>query len=124
MILKFLSVGVVALLLYGFSQRRHPRIHIPVMLAAFIADMSLVAVIELSRHAIEQAIHPAPSMVLRIHIGLSVVTVLLYLIQIGTGWLRWKRGGMKFHAYTGWTLLVFRLGNLVTSFLIPTHNLG
>jgi hypothetical protein len=118
--LKLISVGVVALLFYGVSQRSRPRIHMPVMALAFLIDLSMVVYIELNRHAIEQAVHPTSGL-MKVHLFCSIVAVLLYPVQIGSGLKKYLWGGVAFHKYTGAAFLFFRVGNLITSFLIPTH---
>jgi len=122
MILKAFSIGIVCLLVYGLTQRFKPRIHIPVMLTAFVLDLALVLYIELNRDATGQALgwNDLP-VIMRIHILLSTLTVVFYVIQIVSGFIRWRRGGMKYHLYTGIAFMAFRLGNLITSFMIETH---
>ena len=117
--LKALNVAIVLLLFYGLSQRFRPKVHIPVMALAFVLDMSLVLYIELNRHAIKQAIGPTAP-VMKVHLVFSTLVVVLYVVQIATGILRYRRGGMASHKFTGAAFMVCRLGNLVTSFLIPT----
>ena len=122
MILKIISIGIFALLVYGIFQRKNTRIHIPVMLTAFVLDVSLVLYIELTRDATGQALAWGDlPRIMHIHIFLSVMTVVLYLVQIVSGWIRFKKGGMPYHLYTGILFMMFRLGNLITSFLIETH---
>lgn len=121
--LKALSVGVVLLILYGYARRREPRVHIPVMLSAFVIDMSIVAYIEGSREAVRQAMGPT-SPLMKLHLACSILTLALYLVQIGSGILKARGVAVPFHRQTGLAFLLFRVGNLVTSFLIPTHNLS
>jgi len=119
-LLQAISVFVVALLFFGLARRRNPRVHIPVMLTAFAADVALVLYIELSRGAIETAVGPTPT-IMKIHIFFSVTTVVLYVVQIVTGARRYRGRGGKYHKETGIAFIAFRLLNLVTSFLIETH---
>ena len=122
MILKLISIGIVILLVYGITQRFRPKIHIPVMLIAFVLDVALVLYIELSRDATGQALgwNDLPG-IMQIHIFLSTMTVVMYLVQIASGFIRWKKGGMPYHKHTGIIFMLFRLGNLATSFMIETH---
>lgn len=122
MILKLISIAVVALLVYGILQRSRPKIHIPVMLTAFVVDVALVLYIELTRDATGQALGwgDLPAM-MQVHIFLSTMTVVLYLVQIVSGVIRYRGGAAPYHLYTGIAFMVFRLGNLLTSFLIETH---
>ena len=123
MLLKLAGVAVFVLLLFGFSQRSNRRIHIPVMLLAFALDMSLLGYIEFARGAVEQMVGPT-SPIMKVHLSFSITTVALYFVQITSGVLRARGHKAAIHGYTGMSLLIFRFGNLVTSFLIPTHNLG
>ncbi|MCA9430106.1 MAG: hypothetical protein KC940_06345 [Candidatus Omnitrophica bacterium] len=121
MVLKLISIGIVVLLFYGLSQRFRPKIHIPVMLSAFVLDVSLVLYIELTRDATGQAMgwSHLPG-IMKIHIFLSTMTVVMYLVQIVSGFIRFRKGGMPYHKHTGILFMIFRLGNLITSFLIET----
>jgi hypothetical protein len=118
MTLKILSVGIVLLLFYGYSQRRQSRIHIPVMVGAFILDMLLVLYIELNRHAMEQAVGPT-TLLMKVHLFFSFGVLILYLVQIVGGVLRHREAGASWHKEAGMAFLLFRVGNLVTSFFIP-----
>lgn len=115
--LKLFSILVCIALLVGYAYRRRPRIHIPLMLSAFLVDMAIVAYIEIARDAIATAeAHMGPLMI--IHIIISVAVILLYLGQIATG-IRNVRGKRSaWHRLAGPSLIVLRLGNLVTSFLV------
>jgi hypothetical protein len=123
MFLKLAGLAVFALLLVGFAQRHNRRIHIPIMVTAFLLDMGLVMWIELARGAVEQLTGPTAPM-MKLHLFLSIGTVVLYLTQIISGYVKARYGGASIHLYTGYTFLLFRFGNLVTSFLIETHNRG
>jgi hypothetical protein len=89
------------------------------MVSAFVIDMSMVLDIELTRAAVKTAMGPT-SLLMKVHLFFAFGTVLLYLVQIVSGAIRFKKGGVKFHKYTGISFLLFRFGNMVTSFLIPT----
>jgi len=121
MYLKIISIAIVTLLLYGLTQRRRPHVHIPVMLFCFVADMLVVLYIELSRQAVGQLLTPNNPFIMKVHLFFSIGVLLFYLIQIVTGFIRYKRGGMKIHLYTGICFLICRFGNLITSFMIETH---
>ncbi len=122
MILKLISIGIVGLLIYGLTQRFRPKVHIPIMLSAFALDVSLVLFIELTRDATGQALGWAnlPE-IMKFHIFLSTMTVVFYIVQIVSGFRRYRYGGMPYHLHTGILFMIFRLGNLITSFLIETH---
>lgn len=120
--LKALSVLAVLFIALALWFRSNNRIHIPLMLLAFAIDMGLLLHIETSRSAIEQVAGPMPAIMV-IHLFFSIGTVTLYPVQIIGGAVKFFRGGVRFHLWTGLAFALFRLGNLITSFLIPTHNL-
>lgn len=116
-LLKVISIVACVLLAVGFMYRRKRRVHIPLMLSAFVVDMGLVLYIELSRGAIDTA-RTTTSGLMIFHIAISVGVVLLYFWQIYTGIRRVRGAAASSHGATGLTLLVLRLGNLVTSFMV------
>lgn len=115
--LKIISIVACLLLAAGYANRRKKRVHIPLMLSAFAVDMGLVLYIELTRHAIETA-RTTTSGLMIFHIAISVGVVLLYLWQIYSGTRRARGKPAASHGITGVALLVTRLGNLVTSFMV------
>ncbi len=115
--LKAFSIFVCVLLIIGYFKRRQKKIHIPVMISAFVIDMIIVLIIEFSRGAIKTAqAKMGPLMI--VHITISVIVVLLYFGQIVSGIKKAKGKTCNWHGRMGLTLLIFRLGNLVTSFMI------
>jgi len=87
------------------------------MLGAFILDMAMLVYIEVTRAAVERAVHDT-STLMRIHIALSVSTIVLYLGQIVTGIRKTRGRPSRWHRLGGPGLLLARFGNLVTSFMI------
>lgn len=115
--LKAVSIFVCVLLVVGYFNRRKRKIHIPMMLSAFVIDMIIVLIIEFSRGAIKTAqAKMGPLMI--IHIIISVSVILLYIGQIVSGIKKAKGGTCNWHGRTGLILLIARLGNLVTSFMV------
>ncbi len=116
--LKIISIIGCTLLVVGYLKRRNRKIHIPCVLSAFTIDMGLLLYIEIMRHAIEQATH-APGGLLIFHIAISVGVVVLYIGQLVTG-IRKKRKGLPstWHDKAGLPLVILRVGNLVTSFMV------
>lgn len=114
---RLLSAVIYVVLLIGFANRGRRRVHIPMMIAAFTADMGLVLYLEFTRDAIGTALH-THSGLMRFHVGLSVVVVLLYLGQIYSGIRKARNRRGFWHGKGGIALLVTRLGNLITSFII------
>jgi len=116
-VLRTLSVCVYILLIIGFANRGRRRVHIPLMTTAFAIDMAMLLYIELSRDAIATA-RTTHSGLLQFHIGLSVVVIVLYLGQVYTGIRKARGRSSRWHGKAGVVLLVARLGNLITSFMI------
>jgi len=115
--LEILSIAVFAALLVGYANRRRPRVHIPLMLAAFAVDIAMVLYIELTRGAIDQArAKMGPTMI--VHITFSALCLVLYVLQIATGIKKVRRRPTRWHGAAGPALLLARLGNLITTFLV------
>lgn len=121
-VLHIISTFSFILLLIGIFKRKTPHIHIPLMLIAFLIDVALVLYIELDRSVIEQVVNKSSlfSLIMNIHIVLSVIMLILFGLQIflGIKLVKGRENYRYWHKYTGWSLLVFRVGNYVTSFLI------
>lgn len=115
--LELLSMLAFVLLLIGYVNRRRTRVHIPIMVTAFMIDMAIVVFIELSRGAIDRAQTKMGALML-VHIGFSIVTIVLYITQIVTGVRRVRRVGGGGHGRSGIALLACRFGNLVTALLV------
>ena len=116
-LLRILNVLVFILLLIGFANRRQARIHVPIMVTSFVLDMLMLIYIEVTRHAIEQAVGET-NLTMKVHIAASLVVVILYVGQIITG-IRKKRGrSSRWHGKAGVVFLTARFVNLVTSFLV------
>jgi len=115
--LKWLSILACTLILVGYSQRRRKRVHIPVMLTALVIDLTIVVCIEVTRDVIASA-QAKMGTLMKIHIAISVTVLVLYGVQVWTG-IQKARGRYKpWHGRTGVTFILFRLGNLVTSFMV------
>ncbi len=117
--LHLLSSVVLVLVACGVYWRRNRSAHLAFMVSAFLADLSLVLYIELTRKAVERLGEPMPT-ILAVHIGASVLVLLLYLVQIGLGIALFKGRTItkSIHARVGITFCFFRLMNYVTSFMI------
>ena len=119
---KIISTFVVALLCIGLWKRRTPKIHIPVMITAFVMDLLSVLYIEYSRSVIEMVVHEAATMplLLQIHVPISIIAFLLYFPQIILG-IMVRRGNKKvqhWHKKVGYTFVLFRGCNYITSLMI------
>ena len=115
------STLVMGLLIAGLCWRRHRRVHVPLMVAAALADAGLVAYIEGTRHVVHAVLsHPRPLVVF--HAGVSVAVLCGYVVVGGLGRALWNgreavRGA---HRRIGMTLILLRTVNYITSFLITS----
>ena len=115
--LKIASIFVCVILIVGYFNRRRRNIHIPLMVSAFVIDMIIVLVIEFSRGVIQRVdAKMGPLMI--VHIIISVTVIILYVGQIITGIKKTKGKPSGWHGKMGPTLIIVRLGNLITSFLV------
>ena len=115
--LELLSIFVCALLVFGYLNRRTPRIHIPSMAIAFLIDMTIVVYIEVTRDAVASAKkRMGPLMI--IHILLSVTVLILYFGQIISGLRKVKGRPSRWHGQAALWFLAARFGNLLTSFMV------
>jgi uncharacterized membrane protein YozB (DUF420 family) len=116
--LKLLSVFVCVLLVIGVLKRRQPRVHIPLMVAALLIDLTMVVYLEVRRGVVESIPGREMTPLLAFHIFLSTVVLVLYGVQVFTG-LKNARGLRRpWHRKAAVAFLVTRFGNLVTSFMI------
>lgn len=113
-----LSVVAITLVFAAIANRRRPRRHIPLVLAAFAIDLGLVLSIELNRGAIETVIAGGPA-ILNIHVTLAVFVLALYVHQIWCGLSLVKRGERRKSHRTGALLFVVcRVLVFATAFLV------
>lgn len=121
--LKLISVFTCLLIFIGIYYRKNRKRHVPIMLTAFSVDVVMLLYIELTRNAIKTSLH-APHPFVTFHVGISVILMILYLIQIWTGFKLYRSGTMRStHRKMAVAFVVFRLANLVTSFYVDhfTH---
>lgn len=114
-LLKIISFLVCVIIVAGLAYRRKRKIHARLMMTAFGIDVALVLYIELTRKAVETALHPPHPFVI-FHVAISVLVLLLYGVQIFLG-MRLMRGGAstRLHGRVGLIFVVLRLANFVTS---------
>ncbi len=115
--LKIISIGVCVALVVGYIYRRRPRVHVPLMLAAFVVDLAMVVYIEVARDAIASA-KAKMGMLMIVHILISVGVLVLYVVQVVSGLANLRGRRSRRHGPAGTSLLVLRLGNLLTSFMV------
>lgn len=116
--LKLISVFVCLLLVIGVLNRRTRRIHIPMMLSAFLIDLSVVLYLEIRRGVVESIPGRPMTPLLIVHIGISTIVLVLYGLQIHTGIQNAKGRRSPWHRKVGAAFLLLRFGNLITSFMI------
>ena len=111
------AVGTIGLVIIavGLWFRRRPRLHIPMMVTAFVVDVANVLVIELNRSAIKQALEGG-ELLLNFHVSVSVICVVCYVVALITGPILLKRGRCRTaHKWNAVVFIVTRLLNFVTS---------
>jgi len=119
------STLVIALILLGLKFRHQAKIHISIMVLAFLIDLVLLLYIETSRHAIAHVAHSVATAqaetLLYFHVTVSVFTLILYIVQIASGIKLYKGFELsrKFHQRAAILFIACRLLNYVTSFFIP-----
>lgn len=118
--LHFLSTLVLIGIGVGlWFRRRNPQYHMPIMIACFVADVSLVLWIELNRHAVETVVKSIKPIVL-VHAGISLTTIVCYLALLGLGFGLFRGNGRLrlTHKRVGMTFMTFRLLNYATAFFV------
>lgn len=117
-VLKLLSVFVCVLLVIGYANRRRKRVHIPLMVSSLLIDLGLVLYLEITRAVVESVATREMTLLLVVHICLSVAVLALYGVQVVTGIKKARGGTSVWHVRCGLVLLVTRFGNLITSFAV------
>ncbi len=114
------SFLILALMAWGISQHAKRQRHVRIMASAMIWDVILILQIELSRGAILKASQaPTNPLLLNIHVGIAVTTVLFYVAMVLTG-RRLMRGETALynrHRRLGYTTFALRVLTFATSFL-------
>lgn len=116
--LKLVSVFVCGLLIAGVLRRRKPRVHIPLMVSAFLIDLTMVVYLEVRRGVVESIPQRPMTPLLFTHIILSSIVLVLYGVQIFTGVKNARGLRRPWHRKAAVAFLITRFGNLLTSFLI------
>ena len=120
--LKILSAFVCVLIVVGLLKRRQRKTHITMMVSALVIDLGLVLYLELKRGVVESVPGREPTPLLYFHIALSLVVLILYGVQVFTG-VKKKLKGLPcpLHKKAAVLLVITRLGNLITSYLVMQH---
>ena len=82
--LHALSTVVLALVAAGLLVRRRPALHLRLMIAAFVVDLSLVLYIEATRHAVETVAATSSAFIL-FHATVSLLVLAAYVTQFALG---------------------------------------
>ncbi len=118
--LHILSTLVVLAIGVGlWFRKRNPRFHMPIMVACFVADVSLVLWIELNRHAVATVAKSIKPIVL-VHASFSVAAIICYAVLLGLGFgLVRGNGRLRLsHKRVGMTFVTFRMLNYATAFFM------
>ena len=116
--IRLLSVLVFILLVCGVVARHRKRAHIPLMITAMAIDLGMVVYLEVTRAVVESVAREPMTALKLVHILLSVVVLVLYVVQIRTGISNARGQRSRTHGRTMPWLLLARLGSLVTSFFV------
>jgi len=116
--LKLLSAFVCFILVIGVLNRRRKRIHIPLMLTAMAIDVGMVLYLEIRRGVVESIPTRPMTLLLAVHITISVLVLILYGVQVVTGFRNAKGRRSTWHPWIAGLLLPLRFSNLITSFMI------
>jgi hypothetical protein len=120
--LTVLGFVPLALLLYGFSQRRERRVHVVAMSAAIAADIGMVVTVAVQRQVASRLAHGAIDLLLGVHIALATASLLMYAVAIVTGIRLWRgRGGRRIHRANGLGLVAVRIMVSTTSVMVAVR---
>ena len=109
----------VLLMLYGFWLRYRQRYHVPVMIAAILADFGVVWLVEHQRRVVERASAGGLDPLLRFHILCAVSSFAMYAIATWTGVQIWRgRKSRRVHRANGVIVLGVRSLVSITSAII------
>ncbi|HYC76856.1 MAG TPA: hypothetical protein VEI02_04420 [Planctomycetota bacterium] len=116
------NVVIFAAILVGVALRRRRLAHVRIMTASFVADVLMVAVIELQRGAVAKTLEQARTVsdgLLSFHIFVSVASLALWVYQlVGGRRILHGAGSLSRHRAGAWAFLVFRATNVGTAFFV------
>ena len=116
----WIASGAWFLLILGYLRRRTRRVHVSLMLAGIITDISLVLFLQFTRDAIQKALGFTLSTVQQLHILSSTIAFLLYFPVLYLGFRMIKAGvtpAMKQrHIQLGTMALLFRTVGFILMF--------
>jgi len=129
---------IALLLAYGLWKRHSAGTHVPVMAVCIALDLSNVVLVEIAARlakraaddpnagagAVEQGVRSLiedPLSILNLHILVSTVCIVCYIVAVVTGRKMLKSGmqaGRRVHKANACVFIVTRLASLVTSFFV------
>ncbi len=117
------NVAIFLLILVGAFMHHRRDLHVKMMLTAFALDLALLLAVELTNSAVARAYRDvgAGSAITTIHVAFAISGLVMWIVQIVVGRKIYKQGRMELlprHAKGARLFLVFRLGNVVTAFML------
>jgi len=127
LISQAINTAMLLVLVAGLLKRRQPRVHIPLMLVAFIGDLINVVIVEVyarshgsGEGAVEQGLGFAQgegTSLQLFHISVATLCLVGYVVALVTGTRLYRTGrGRKAHKINAGLFIVMRLATYVTSF--------
>lgn len=124
---RAINTAMVILLAVGLALRFRPKAHIPIMLTAFTVDLGNVILVEVYARrknegvgAVEKGLATmveGQALLPMIHITVSFLCILGYVVAAITGTLLYRRGiGRTAHRVNAAVFVLNRLASYVTSF--------
>lgn len=113
-------VGAVLCLIYvGVIFRRKRKIHVPIMLASFVLDMTAVIYLEFNRGVVMKAFEKVSEYMFQIHLTFAIATLVGYGIALYTGTCLLRGLSMRrLHKINAVFFLIARTGVFITSLFI------
>lgn len=123
MVLHAANVAIFLFILVGAALHHKRQLHVKMMLTAFVLDLALLFAVELADGAVAQAYRSVGEgkTIIMIHVAFAVSGLVMWIVQIHAGRKIYKQGRMELlprHAKGARLFLFFRLGNVVTAFML------
>ena len=115
-----ISVLIMACIATGlYFRKRNRRVHVTLMITAFVSDVALVLYIELTRKAVEKvAASNRPLIWVHASISLAVIACYVWMILLGTQLFKGREASRGWHRNVGITFCMLRGLNFVTSLML------
>jgi hypothetical protein len=128
-IFHIVSTCVLLIIIAGIMTRKNQKLHIPLMTAAFVIDLTSVLVIEIQRQAVEKVVGSSTHPLLIFHAIISIMVLVLYVLMMTSGKklqkfiaeikpLELVTLARRSHVTYSAVFIILRLTNYVTSFMI------